>query len=279
MKPPGKFYIPTSRGLVHAQERGDGEATLVILTVTSFGGVVLDAVLPALAERGWRVLALDLMGYGRSDKRNRVWLVEDFADNLLEALAAVDVVPDGLVCGHFSSWIGIEIARRAPPGLAGLMLDGTPYFAAERRATNLANPPAPPRSWDVEGSHALGYWKMAHGLLQKLDPDFVLPAVPDQRFRERYLALLEATMYEPGTMDAANRFDIDRALAALSLPVLLTCSDDDWNLPHQATLKAALPAAREHRFPGVHPLHDLTRGDRSAEYVACVDAFFRTVLP
>lgn len=279
MKPAGKFYIPTGRGLVHAREHGQGDKTLVIITITSFGGVLLDGVLPALADLGWRVLALDLMGYGRSDKRGGAWLVEDFADNMQDALEAYGVVPTGLVCGHFSSWTGIEIARRKPAGLAGLMLDGTPYYDAARRAANLAQPQVPPVAWDVAGSHAQAYWDKTWRLMHRLNPDFVMPAVPDQRLRERYIQLLEVSAFEPGTIEAANRFDIDCALADLALPILLTCSDTDWNLPHHATLKAALPTAREHRFRGVHPLHDLTPGDRSAEYVACVDAFFRPLLP
>ena len=278
MFPIRKHYIPTSRGLIHAQESGHGDRTLVLLTITSFGGVLLDRVLPALAARGWRVVALDLMGYGRSDKRDTDWLVEDFADNIQEAIQHAGIVATGLVCGHFSSWIGIEIAGRPGTGLGGLLLDGTPYFSAERRAKGLAAPPAAARTWQGDGRHAVDYWKTAYGLLAKLNPDFVLPEVPDARFRERYLALLEATMFEPGTMEAAHRFDIDAALARLSLPVRLMCSDTDWNLPHHATLKAALPQASEQRLSGVHPLHDLRDTDRSLEYVDCVDAFFREVL-
>ena len=225
-----KHYIPTSRGLVHAQDCGSAERTLVLLSVTSFGGVLLDRVLPQLAARGWRVVGLDLMGYGRSDKRDTNWRVEDFADNVREALRNTGIVPAGLVCGHFSSWIGIAIAGRAGTGLSGLLLDGTPYFGPERRAAGLAAPATPPKTWHADGRHAVEYWKTAFALLAKLDPGFVLPEVPNARLRERYLALLEATMFEPGTMEAANRFDIDAALRELSLPVRLMCSDTDWNL-------------------------------------------------
>ena len=105
-----KRYVETSRGLVHLQEAGAGGRALVLTTLTSFSAPLLDQVLPALADLGWHAIALDLMGYGRSDKRDTHWLVEDFADNVLEAIVACEAEPFGLAFGHFSSWVGIEIA-------------------------------------------------------------------------------------------------------------------------------------------------------------------------
>ena len=85
-----KRYVETSRGLVHVQEAGNkGAPALVLITLTSFAAPLLDGVLPALAEHGWHALALDLMGYGRSDKRDGHWMVEDFADNMLVGGAIV----------------------------------------------------------------------------------------------------------------------------------------------------------------------------------------------
>ena len=161
-----KHYVETARGFVHVQEAGAAsDPALVLVTPTSFAAPLLDGVLPVLAGLGWHALALDLMGYGRSDKREGHWLIDDFADNVLDAIASCGVTPVGLAFGHFSSWVGIEIASRRVggrpvlPTLRGLALDGTPRVTAAQRAERQAEGPPGPTPWDEQGSHALAYWQ------------------------------------------------------------------------------------------------------------------------
>ncbi|WP_373987309.1 alpha/beta fold hydrolase [Duganella sp. BuS-21] len=267
-------YVETDRGDIHLAEAGAGDNTLVMLSITSFGGVLLDQALPQLAARGYRVLALDLMGYGRSDRRTDVWRVEDFADNIVQALERLEVTPRGLVCGHFSGWTGIEIASRGHPGLQGLVLDGTPIIARATREANKLKPPAPPAPWTEDGAHAVAKWKMVYGLIKKLDPHMILEASPSMKFRQAYLALLESVSFDPGTMDAATWFEIEEKMPLVRQPTLVMCGDYDWNLPHHPAIVAALPDAREVRFADTHPLHELSRPDRAAEYVEQLDRFF-----
>lgn len=270
-------YVATDRGDIHLAEAGQGHNSLVLLSITSFGGVLLDQALPLLAARGYHVYALDLMGYGRSDRRTDVWRVEDFADNIEQALDRLEVVPRGLVCGHFSSWTGIEIAARGQAGLRGLVLDGTPIIPIATREANKLKPPAPPAPWTEDGAHALAKWNMVYRLIKRLDPDMVLEPSPGMKFRQAYLALLESVSFDPGTMDAATWFDIEQKLPRVAVPTLVMCSDHDWNLPHQPAILAGLPDARELRFTGTHPLHQLSRPERALEYVEPVDAFFRSL--
>lgn len=270
-----KHYLDTSRGLVHVQEAGDPAAPLlVIITPTSFSSPLLGGLLLDLAGRGWRALASDLMGYGRSDKRQGHWRVEDFADNQIEAIAQLGVPPVGLVCGHFACWTGIEIAaRRAWPGLRGLVLDGCPRYTPEQRAQAQADGPPPPQPWTEDGLHARAYWDKVWRILHKLTPERPLASVPSQRFREAVMCLLEASVYEPNTAMAAAHFELERRLPEVTLPTLVMCSDTDWNLPHHDALCALLPQAHSLRLPGVNPLHDPDR-ERGAEYAAPLHAFF-----
>jgi pimeloyl-ACP methyl ester carboxylesterase len=275
-----KHYVETSRGLVHVQQAGGGPAaapTLVLVTPNSFSSPLLDPVLSGLARRGWQAVALDLMGYGRSDKRQGHWRVEDFADNVVEAVAACGVQPFGLVCGHFSCWTGIEIVARRPsvwPGLSGLVLDGAPrYTAAERAGMQAAGPPAP-QAWDEQGSHVLAYWNKVWRILHQLTPEVPLATVPSQRFREAVMCLLEASIYEPNTALAAAHFAIEDKLPLLELPTLVMCSDTDWNLRHFDAIVAALPQAQPLRLAGVNPLHAVDAPERGDEYAAHLDRFF-----
>ncbi len=82
-----KSYVDTARGQIHVRSAGDGEHMLVMLQILPFGSQLFEALMPVLAECGYHAVALDLMGYGRSDKRDDVWLIEDFAANIEDALA------------------------------------------------------------------------------------------------------------------------------------------------------------------------------------------------
>lgn len=276
-----KHYVETSRGLVHVQEAGLAGPVLVLVTITSFASPAMGRLVAELSARGWHALSFDLMGYGRSDKRQGHWLVEDFADNLLEAVAERGVSPFGLVFGHFSSWTGIEIASRRPLALSGLramVLDGTPCCSAAQRAEMQANGAAVPQPWDADGGHALAYWQKVWRILHQLDPERPLDGVPSQHFREATMCLLEASIYEPNTALAAARFEIEHKLPLVDLPVLAVCSDTDWNLRHHEGIVAALPWAESLRLGGVHPMHALQQPERAGEYAALLNRYFRRYL-
>ncbi len=273
-----KSYVETSRGLVHLQESGSGPRTIALVTITSFGTALLDVALPLLAARGYHAMAFDLMGYGRSDKRDGYWLVKDFADNIEEAFASHGVAPQAMVFGHFAGWTGVEIASRQPKHLRALLLDGTPYFSAAKRAALQTKGLQAPIAWDVAGSHALEYWKRSYSIIQQLDPDTPLAAQPSEKYRNAYMALLETKSYEPDTMAAAMDFDIDPKLPQIQVPTLVMCSDTDWNLPHHPTLLTGIPGAIEHRWAGPHPLHQIYKPERAVEYVNVLDRFFAPLL-
>ena len=273
-----KKFVETDKGYVHVQETGEGRQSLVLLSITSFGGVLVDHVLPLLALRGYQALAIDLMGYGRSDKRDDVWLVENFADNIEQVLDRCNVTRFGLICGHFSSWMGIEMASRRRTGLLGMVLDGTPILSPETRRANLERGAGPATAWQEDGSHAREYWKRAYGIIKRLDPLMTLDPSPSRKFREAYIALLESLSFEPNTMSAANSFEVEKKLPLVSIPTLVMCGDHDWNLPYHAEILAAIPDSRELRLQGVHPLHELSKPERAGEYVEHIDQFFSMIL-
>ncbi len=282
-----KGYVETDRGLIHIQQsiplhsqprQSVADKTLVFINITSFGGVLLDRVLPALAGLGYRTIAADMMGYGRSDKRSgSTWYIETWADNMEQVFDQLGVAPDGLICGHFAALLGVELALRQRPGMKALVLEGMPFIPPETRKANLAGGTPPPMIWDEAGSHAVEYWKTAYKLMKILDPDLQL-GVPNQKVREAYIAYQEVRCFEPSTMEAAASYEIEKKVSQITLPTLVMCSDTDWNLKYHDQVKAAIPNSREHRFKGIHPLHELSRPDRAHEYVEQLQQFFSEVL-
>jgi len=266
--------VDTARGFVHVQDCGTSERVLAFVTITSFGGVLLDRVLPLLAQRGYRALALDLMGYGLSDKRTDDWSVADFADNVLDAIALTRTTPGGYVFGHFSGLIGLEVGARRPAGLRGLVLDGTPLIDAQKQQGFVAADLPPPTDWTEDGAHAVAFWKRAYGLLKRLNPDLPLAPQPPNKIREAYLQYLAVACFEPGTAVAYHTFDARKRMRDVDIKTLVMCSDTDWNLPHHRSWVEGLANSSEVRFKGVHPLHQLDRPERADEYVDVIDRFF-----
>lgn len=271
-----KSFAETEHGDVYVQQADGGGRAITLLSVTSFGSALVGEALERLAERGYRALAIDLMGYGRSDKRHGDWPVERFADATEQALVALGVESTILATGHFAGLTGIELAARRSPLVDRLVLDGTPYRSPEERAALITNGIPGPVPWRADGSHAIDHWQHFYHLAHMLNPDFDLPEVPDERYRHAYLALLEVFAFGPSTMDTLTGFPIEDKLRALGdLPVLLLTSDTDWNRATYHHFTAALPNAQQHRFPGVHPIHDLSRTGRAIEYVEVIDSFAR----
>ena len=251
-----------------------GERVLVFLSITSFGGVLLDGVLPRLAQRGYRALALDLMGYGLSDKRRHNWSIDEFADNVLEAVSLVGVVPTFYVSGHFAGLVGLEIAARAPAGMRAAVLDGLPFLDPKARVAPEDFLPPPPVVWSEDGAHAVVFWKRAWNLLHQLNPDMPLPAQPPNKLREAYLAYLAVACFEPGPAFAFQTYESDRRMADVTLPVLVMCAETDWNRKHLERWAEGIAGSEKLALPGIHPLHDLARPERAEDYVTMIDAFF-----
>jgi len=78
------------------------------------------------AHHGYRVLAVDLPGHGRSDGPPQA-SVEALADWLLALLDAAGAARAHLVGHSMGSLVALEAAARAPARAAGLVLVGTAY--------------------------------------------------------------------------------------------------------------------------------------------------------
>jgi pimeloyl-ACP methyl ester carboxylesterase len=81
---------------------------------------------PALAARGWRVLAVDLRGHGGSPSPDGVFGLDDLAADLWETLAAEGVVPDVLWGHSLGALTVLEALRQRPDGAARLVLEDPP---------------------------------------------------------------------------------------------------------------------------------------------------------
>lgn len=101
--------------------RADGQV-LVLLHGLASDSETWDRATGPLAAHGLRVLAVDLIGHGLSDKPKRSYLLDDFADSLRDFLDAVGVA-SATLCGHsLGGAVAVHFGNRYPDRLRRLVL-------------------------------------------------------------------------------------------------------------------------------------------------------------
>ena len=122
--------VPSDRKTVLAgghvlayREAGPADGpVLVLLHGLASDADTWDKAIGPLAEHGLRVLAVDLLGHGESDKPVGGYLLTDFADSLAAFLDAVGV-PAATLCGHsFGGAIAMYFGSRHPDRVERIVL-------------------------------------------------------------------------------------------------------------------------------------------------------------
>jgi pimeloyl-ACP methyl ester carboxylesterase len=226
-------------------------------------------LLPRFATRGFRALAPDLYGYGRSDKDDAGWSIGDYARNLGEALRALGAWPANVVGGHLSAAIATELAIMEPEGVTSLVLDGSPAWTPAQRAALFTGFAGLSSKIAADGSHRTYAWDMIERSLRQWDDRF--------RVTEESLPVLHAylcdfleTGLRPKT--ALGAYEMLARLSLLDLPVLALCAQTEPLLPMHAAVVERVRVVQQHVFAGAHPLLDPARAD---EYVEVIDRFLR----
>ena len=255
-------YAMTGAGQVHVREWGVPAAPLLVLVHwTPLSGRMFETLGPRLAQAGWRVMAPDLPGYGRSVARGLDWRVEDWAAALVEVVG--DAGPAVVLGGHAGASVAVEMALGWPGRVRALVLNGCPFLTPELRTAlaGLARM-GRPAGEGLEGLERLA-WDRAAGLLREYGvaptPERVWPVMIDY---------LETDFVSSGPVLASH--DLQARLPQLTQPVLLLGADGDSLAASLEVARGLLPGAAWHRFSGAEPVHFAERVD---EFLAPVSAF------
>lgn len=260
----------------HEAGPADGPPVLLLHGLASDAETWDKAIAP-LAARGLRVLAVDLLGHGQSDKPAGSYLLSEFADSLGRFMDALGLGAATL-CGHsFGGAIALYFGAQYPQRVDRLVLVSTGGLGREvhpvLRAATL--PVAPlvlrmalgPRLRRLYGRPGL------HRAL-RLTPDNITNlrraarALGSEAGRASFFASLRGVIAPTGQRTASAEM---RAFAE-HVPTLLIWSEDDPVIPlahAEAHVGRALPGSRLVVLPcrGHEPHRRCP--DRFADEVAC----------
>jgi len=204
---------------------------------------------PALAGRGFRVLAVDLRGHGASPRAAAGLAVADLADDVAETVAGTAGGPVDLLVGHsLGALVALELVGRHP-GLARRLVVEDPPGAASVDWAGLAAGIEADTARAVTDPEGLGR-----------DLAAANPAWPPGEAERRVADLADCDGRAiAGAVRPGVAFDLPALLAAARLPILLLLAEEALGsnltgLDRKAAVEAVADGATR-VLPAGHSLH------------------------
>ena len=270
-------FADTLSGQLHFRACGAGP-DIVLLPWAPASGRMYDAIMPPLARSGFRAIAFDLAGTGRSHKNCRNWTVQQYAADILEACGSLHTVPYTVIGGRFGASVAVEMLLASPAQVTGAVLDGVLGLAPEelRKMSTPTTGLSPKLAGD--GGYRSFPFEVAVRMLKEWDPSFeltqeTLPLVYE--YMRDYLELGYEAIVAGAEADARGGkggHDVLARLGEVSQRVLVMTSDTDPLAPAYNRALERARNSRGHKFAGNHPV--LTPA-RAAEYAQLVVNFAR----
>jgi pimeloyl-ACP methyl ester carboxylesterase len=240
------------------QEAGpaDGEPILLLHGLASDGDT-WDKALRPLAASGLRVIALDLLGHGRSDKPATGYTLDDFADQLTAVYRELGL-QKATLCGHsLGGAIAVHFGYHQPDRVKRLVLVSAGGLGREvhpvLRAAAL--PIAPPMlSWAMRPRLQALYRNPRLHRMLRLTPDNLVNLARAGRAlgtppgRAVFFAALRAVIAPSGQRGSF----LEMQYLADHVPTLLVWSERDGVIPvaHAHATREHLPGSSLVVFPG-----------------------------
>jgi pimeloyl-ACP methyl ester carboxylesterase len=255
----GATLLDTSTGRLQVLEQGDPKGSPIVLLHCATCSMDWWDRLAPLLEGDHRVIRVDLLGHGGSDKPSTGYSIDDQASAVAEALAKLGVA-DATVVGHSLGGSVVTGLAEQSPRLASrvVIIDQAPEDGFEHESI----------------AQHLSYWPIAGQALDRLmriSPKSVVRDQYGDAFAPGYdissgfdnpdqpvddLRAMTYTSYDD-TVDQEKKFvdegPLDQRLAALHVPVLVIFGADDQIYDAQeaiARYRQNVPGAQTRLLPG-----------------------------
>jgi pimeloyl-ACP methyl ester carboxylesterase len=224
--------VATRYGQVHLRTSGGVGPPLVLLHESPRSAAMWEAFQDA-SQRP--TLALDRLGYGFSDPPPWAMSVEQFADCVVDALAALGLREGyDLIGAQAGALEAIEVASRATGATRMLGLFGLPLWSDEERAQLGARHAEQPLLPAEDGSHLQAAWR---GRFAYRKPPYDL-----EQAHRRLIDYLLAPNPD-AAMRAAQSYPIERKLRSLKLPLRIFSPRDELGELTRRVESLRLPTA------------------------------------
>lgn len=127
-----RAFLDTEDGQIHYRIGGEGEP-LVLLHMNPRSSDEYRELMPIFAKKR-RVIAMDLMGFGDSDKPPRMYSVADYAKTIIALLDELGIEKTCLMGNHTGAFVSGEIAATYPHRISKLILGNVAGFGTAGKA-------------------------------------------------------------------------------------------------------------------------------------------------
>lgn len=127
-----RAFLDTADGQIHYRIGGAGEA-LLLLHMNPRSSDEYRELMPILAQQ-YRVIAMDLMGFGDSDKPPRLYSVADYAQTVIALLDELGIEKVNLLGNHTGAFVSGEVTVAYPDRVNKLILSNVAGFGETGQA-------------------------------------------------------------------------------------------------------------------------------------------------
>jgi len=221
-----------------------------VVLIHGSGGAIdwWDELVPLLAEQGRRVISIDMLGYGGSDKPSSGYSIESQAGLIAQVLSKLDVEKAAIVGHSLGGRVATALAEGSPDLVAGLAIIDT----------------APDSSYGgLSGSAKAAQLPVIGQALWRIAPDFMVRRnletafAPGFEVPDRFVDDVRAMTY-PAYRDSADESEayadenpLDQRLEDLGLPLLVIFGAQDqlYDARESLSAYAAVPGVETVLIP------------------------------
>ena len=151
-----RAFLDTEDGQILYRIGGEGEP-LLLLHMNPRSSNEFREVMPIFAQKR-RVIAMDLMGFGDSDKPPRLYSIPDYAKTVIALLDELEIKTTSIFGNHTGAFIAGEVAAAYPERIEKLVLANVDIFGEEGKAALLSKFE---KGFTIkeDGSHLMERWQ------------------------------------------------------------------------------------------------------------------------
>lgn len=154
-KPIKRAFLDTAEGQIHYRIGGQGDP-LLLLHMNPRSSDEFRELMPIFAQTQ-QVIAMDLMGFGDSDKPPRMYTVADYAKTVIALLDQLDIKKTSILGNHTGAFVAGEVAAAYPERVERLILCNVAGFGEAGKA-DLAERFEAGFVIQPDGSHLMERW-------------------------------------------------------------------------------------------------------------------------